>query len=304
MITNEPSASSAKTQLFAWDGFSFEVPADWNLSSYKVESKISSISMQDDSSLRLEMEWLRARKPIDGISVKHRYTKQAEPLTRADAQVTLIEELPPGWSAYLYSMPEGGHLLTAFWLTPDAHFFCFIKLHYPAASRREPVRMIRQIASEFRINNQPAAPWAVYDISFRLNRDFQLINTSFQAGRKLMVFEWRLRRLFLWFFSLADLALRTKSLNIWCADYLNAFKGIQGVHFEPAPDGGITARKSKYYPLGHIESIVRGCLRYRAFCRHIAEKNQIALCFLHYRKPSDLEHLQLELDSAINNDGQ
>lgn len=284
-----------KYQRFAWDGFSFDVPADWNLSDYGYRRDVSRIQMEDDAFLRLEMEWLRARQRLETARLQQRYAQMAAGLKAGEADQTVVDQLPPAWSAYLYSFPDGRHLLTAFRLVAGHPFFCFFKIHFPFASRREPERLIRNLARSFQLQEAAVISWTLYDIDFRLDREFRLVQTAFQAGRKMMVFEWRLRRLFIWFFSLADVVLQKGSLESWCADYLKTFKGLRGPVFNPGGPGKLVSRRHWLSPFGQIEEIIRRCSRYQARCLRLPAKNQIVLMVFQYRDESDLARLKLEI---------
>ncbi|MBU4199694.1 MAG: hypothetical protein KKG09_00500 [Verrucomicrobia bacterium] len=284
------------THCFAWDGFSFQVPRDWNLSEYALLRDVSWIRMEDDSAVRLDVEWTRSRRPIDMERMRKQFSAVAKSMTTAGAETQSVEELPDGWSAFLYSMPDGRHLLAAFRYVPGSDFFCLLKIHFKSVSRREPPRILHRIASTFQLHEQDVVPWELFDIRFLLNRDFRLLSTSFQAGRQLMIFEWRLRIFYLWFFSLADLVLREKSMEAWCATFLNGFKGIRGSRFTAGEQSGVILSRHLWrYPLGHIDEIVRMCFRYRAHCRHLAAQNQIALWVFQYRTNADLDKLALDV---------
>lgn len=277
-----------ETHRFAWDGFSFHVPRDWNLSDYSFHGKTASVRMEDDNAMRLEMEWIRPRKAVKDSVLRDRCARIGKSMAEEGAESSAIDGLPAGWTAVVYSMQDGKYLLTAYRLDPKSSFFCLFKLYFAAASRREPPRMIRKIASTFMLHEDGPVPWEFYDVSIRVARGFRLVNTSFLAGRKLMVFEWRLRRLYVWFFSLADTILKRKPMEEWCADYLNDFKGIQGPKFLPGRNGAIFTRFSFRYPLGHFEEIFRWCFRYHAQSRHVPERNHVVLCVFNYRNHRDL----------------
>lgn len=295
-MTASKRFSDDLTHRFAWDGFSFQAPPDWNLSEYSMQRESSWVRMEDDNAVRLEMEWVRSRRPLDMERIQKRFAAISKSLTSTGAETRALADLPDAWSAFLYSMPDGQHLLAAFRFVPGSDFFCFFKLHFEFASLREPPRVIRMIASTFQLHTQDAIPWELFNISFRINREFRLLATSFQAGRQLMIFEWRRRKLHLWFFSLADLMLRDTSMETWCVDFLNGFKGIQGPKFRTGDQCGvILARRLRRYPLGHSEEIVRWCFRYQAHCVHLAAKNQIVLWVFQHRTDADLDRLMLNL---------
>jgi hypothetical protein len=195
-------------------------------------------------------------------------------------------------------MPDGKRLVAAFKLVPESNFFCFLKMYFEKAGKREADRILRRLAETFRLSEQGLVPWAVYDVSFKLRHEFKLGATSFQAGRKLLVFEWRLRRLYLMFFSLADLLCKDRSMEKWSADYLNGFKGISGVKFAEGSAGEIVAVHNGWRFLGNMEPVMRGCLRYKAWCRLVPDKNQMLLGVWNYRRHEDLAFLAGGLDSA------
>lgn len=301
-MTSPKQLDDDATHRFAWDGFSFRTPLDWNLSEYSIRRDASWVRMEDDNTVRLEMEWTRSRRPLDMDRIRKRFAVISKSLTQAGAATQPVEDLPTAWSAFLYSMPDGRRLLVAFRFVPDSGFFCFFKLHFESASLREPPRVIRLIARTFQLHAQDVIPWELFNIGFQLNREFRLLATSFQAGRQLMIFEWRRRKLHLWFFSLADLILKDKSMEAWCVDYLNGFKGIQGPKFGAGDQPGvILARRSRRYPLGHGEEIARWCFRYQTRCVNLIEKNQIVLWVFQFRKNTDPECLKLELAPVTMN---
>ncbi len=331
---------------FAWQGFSCDIPADWNLAEYKIVGGVSYARFHDDFNRRLDIEWIKARRKMKMEVIRRRYDQIASSMNTAGAQVENIEDLPGGWSACFYSMPDGKRLMAAFKLVPESvapcggpphtnrvfaepcdlssvatrakeeaagvkpmptqaglakkgSFFCLLKIYFEQASRREADRIIRRIAETFRLYEEGLVPWSVYDISFQLQSDFKLSATAFQAGRKMMIFEWRLRRLYLMFFSLADMLAKNQSREKWCADYLNTFKGISGVKFSAGGAGEIVALHNWWRFIGNVEPVTRGCLRYKAWCRPIPDKNQLFLGVFNYRRADDLSFLAAGLDPAL-----
>jgi hypothetical protein len=288
--------------LFAWQGFAMEVPVDWNLAEYKMTGDVSRVRLHDDFNLRLELEWLYSRKRLNPERIRKRYEKSAAAMNTACAAAENMAELPAGWTACLYSMPDGKRLVTAFWLETEKRFFCLLKIHFANASRREGERIMRRIASTFRLYANGLAPWAVYDVSFLLHRAYRLVTTSFLAGSKLFVFENQQRRLYLFFFSLADVLTQNQSPAQWCAGYLNRFKPLSAVRFLACEDGKIAVRRKWLGFWGNMEPVVRGCLRYMAWCKLLKEKNQLFLGVCNYRRQRDLERLCKDFDPSLGPD--
>ncbi|MFA7158933.1 MAG: hypothetical protein WC299_06470 [Kiritimatiellia bacterium] len=285
--------------LFAWQGFSFEIPSGWNLSEHTTAAGISCARFFDDFSCRLEFEWTCARRRMRIEEIRKRYDKVAASMRAAGAQAENIEDMPGSWAACLYTMPEGRRLMAAFRLAPENNFFCLLKMHFENASAREAERIVRRLAGTFRLHEQGPAPWAVYDIDFHLSADFKLAATAFQAGRKMMVFGWRGRRLYMNFFSLADLLCRDKPMEQWCADFLNGFKAVSGAKFSPGTAGEIAVEHQWWRFWGNVEPLLRACPRYRAWCRLVPDKNQVFLGVFNYRGECDLAALENSLEPSL-----
>lgn len=275
---------------FSWDGFSFNIPENWDLSQYNFAKHSAGVQMEDELAIKLEFEWTRPSKTVDKTVLQERFGKSSSGLDKVALATEELEDLPPGWSTVVYSMPENRYFIIAFWLSPKSDFFGFFKLHFEKMGKNKSVRILQEIIGSFVLHDTPAIPWEMYDISIMLSRDFRLVNTSFQAGRKLLVFQWRLRKLFMWQFSLADILLKDKTMAEWAADFLNSYKELPGPVFE-ADEDGMTIGKKRRYPLGHYDDIGRLCLRYRVGCVRLPEKNAIMLSVFNYRSASDLNKL-------------
>lgn len=279
------------TCLFAWDGVSFQVPDGWHLSSYVLRKNLTRVVLEDDYSVRLEAEWTRPKRPVNLKKTRDRAARAAKPLAAAATHKRELSATGSAHSVVLYTMPDKSTLLTAFLSPPGSTLFCLLRLHSGPEDRDDPAVVLKLIAGSFTVHRGDTVPWAVYDISMELPVDFRLASTSLEAGRKLFVFEWRLRRLYVWHFSLADILLKGRAPEQWAAEFLNAFKGIPGPVFSPGVGGEIEARRPLLHFLGQFEEIGRRCFRYRAQCIHNKETNRITLWVYNYRHPDDLEKL-------------
>jgi len=278
-----------ETRLFAWDGLSWRMPADWDLSSYSFGRNTARASFEDGYALRLEAEWTRPARVLDPEKIRRRYATRARAVTRTARHATQLAPLPPGWTGFLYSFPTGRRLITAFVLGPGSNVFCFFQIHFTGQDPGNPAKVLKTIAQSFSVHQAPLVPWSVYDVTFELPPQFKLFSSSLEAGRKLLVFHHRLRRLYVWHFSLAHILLRDANLQDWAAEFLNTFKPIKGPTFFVSPDGSVRAKRSRRYRLGHADEISRWCFHYHVRCEHLADKDQIALWLYNYRKPADLE---------------
>ena len=286
--------ASPSQKLFAWNGIAFLTPASWELALTELSKGLNRVVLEDDYAPRLELDWLEPKEALSAERVHTRCQKQARELTEAAQKVTPIPELPPEWTAHEYRMPDGKVLVVGY-RVPNARQdpFPFFLLHFDALTKEIPSLCFRQLAQSFSWFTEGLAPWAFYDVCFQLPRELVLSSTSLQAGRKTLIFEWRLRRLFLCFISLADMALREKTLAEYTADFLNATKLFPVPFWRPDGEERVVYSRKKRYFIGQFEEIGRMCFRYRASCQLLAEKNQIAIQMAQFRSPADWERITL-----------
>lgn len=297
MTNNTNNLKPDSTQrLFAWNGLAFLTPKNWELSETELSKGINRIVLEDDAMPRLELDWITPKDALDKDKVQKQCQKQTRKLSEAACEVVEVKGISNEWTAHEYRMPDSRTLLIAYRVPSDTTSpFAFFRLHFSPKTSESPAVCFRSIAKSFSWYNAGLTPWSFYDVDFRLNRDFRLVATSLQAGRKTLSFEWRLRRLFLWYFSLADIVLREKSLAQYCADFLNNLKLLPVPLWIPQGDTALSYKRHKLYFLGQFEEIGRMCFKYHAEARLFPDKNQIALWVIQYRKESDLEKLSEEL---------
>jgi len=299
-VDSEPPIHNPESRIqnrFAWDGVSFDVPESWNLSHYTHDKQQRRIEMEDDFSHRLDVEWIFSSVKLNPAAIEQRYLKSAKALTKSAKESKALSNMPKGWAAFLYSFGDGRKLITAWWLVPEHKFFVFVMLHFERDSKEKPEALLRAIAQSFTLHTSGLVPWRCYDIAFQVPRSLKLEKTEFLAGRKMFLFQWRGRRLHLWFFSLADLLLKKRSLEEWAAEFLSGQPGLRGPKYVVA-GSEIRAERKPWRPF-HADQIGSLCFRYKCGVKHNPERNQIVIWAFHHRRASDMEHLKgFDIDPA------
>ena len=286
--------ASSSQKLFAWNGIAFLTPASWELALTELSKGLNRIVLEDEYAPRLELDWLEPKEVLSAEKVQERCQKQARKLTEAALKVTAIDGLPSEWTAHEYRMADGCVLVVGYRVTnAPQEPFPFFQLHFDAQSKEIPALCFRQLAHSFCWFPEGQAPWAFYDVFFWAPRELRLTATSLQAGRKTLIFEWRLRRLFLSFISLADMALREKTLAEFTADFLNATKLFPVPVWRAEGYSNISYSRKKRYFIGQFEEIGRMCFRYCASCQLLTARNQIVIRMAQYRKQADFERLAI-----------
>jgi len=292
------------TRQIAWDGILLDIPAEWDMGGYKfLKHGITRIEVEDDFSVRLEVEWIRPTNRLPMKQLVARYEKASRKLTLQSDDEQAVYGLPEGWSATLHLFRDDAfvgesadgickRMVTAFYVCPRSSIFVFVLLHVGSEDHEDPQELIARIAEGFVQQEGESRRWQLFDIGFELPRAFELESTLFDVGSKMMTFRWEQRRLLLWHFSCADRILADHPrLEEWATGYINGFSGLKGPVFEPGRDGVINWKRRKRYPIGHREELARGCTQYRVRCRHDREKNQLVVWVYQYRKGEDLAML-------------
>lgn len=275
-------------QRFGWDGLSFDVPGGWELALHQARKRVSRIELEDETALRLQMEWTRPGSPPDLSRIRSRYLRAAKALSDQSDEDFVVDGLPDGWMGFGYCMPDAPLLIVAYYAEPAGKLFCMFRLFFPADGRKRAARTLQDLAGSFVYSERGPVLWAFYDVCFTLDAGFRLMTTAMQAGRKTMVFNRGLRRFLIWHVSLADMALRDRTPATWAAEFLNRSKLVRGPVFEADGRDGVRVRRSWWHPLGHMDELGRLCFRYRAGCQHRETANQLVVWVYQFRWPGDL----------------
>lgn len=281
---------------FSWDNVSFQVPDDWELSSYETNTTKSHVELDDGSARRMIADWMRLPLRFKAVKVQKPFVRAGKHLKKQALHSREFSGLPKDWFATFYVMADGNHVLHASYLAQEQRRFFSFLLYFYKEDNRDTTGAIElatllAIAKSVTIHDGPLVPWECYDFAFELSSDFKLAETIFLSGRKQMVFEWRGRRLYLWLISLAELALRGRPVHVFAAEFLNGIEGLRGPKFVPSPDNGVTYKRRALWPLGHADQIFRLCFRYKIGVNHYPDRNQIFLWAFHYRRSDDLKKL-------------
>jgi len=283
-----------KTNPFAWDGVSFQVPENWHLAIHKYPKRITRLEFEDDYTVRIEAEWTRPRRLLDIDRIQKRYDVAARKFTENADHTRLFKKLPEGWVATFYRLGEDQRLVTAMFMAPESAFFAFFIFHFEPEDPEDPETVTKSVAGTFEIQQGPQRKWELYDISLETPEDLKLINTQFQTGLKLLVFFWKRRKFHIWFANLATLILKQQPRGEWMSRILNSSRLFRSGVFwpDPADEERALFRRRSRHRLGHIDEIIRQCFEYKVECLHDEERNMLVPWVYNYRKDEDLAQLE------------
>ena len=288
--TSKQPAARLPSHRFAWDRVSFDIPADWELSSFETTPAKSRVEIDDGGPRRILAEWMRLSPPIRAPKLHSRYARAAQALKKKSLSSRDVKDLPEGWFATSYLMPGEVTLITATYLATAGKMYFSFTIE-SSGNAPAPELILRGLVGSLTIQSGPISRWECYDMAFRLSADFRLAETAFLSGRKQMTFQWRQRRLYVWLISLADMALAGRPVHVWAAEFLNQIEGLRGPRFFADENGTIKHKRRAVWPLGHADQLLRLCFRYKIGFEHHPDHNQIFLWAYHYRKDEDLKKL-------------
>ena len=278
---------------FAWEGVSFDVPADWELAFHEKRMGVVRIRLEDDATVRLIGEWTTPpRGGPEFAEIHRRFENSSASLRKSARKSESLTHLPPGWSAAVYEMADDSTMGLTFYLSPQRDLFGVFEFHRGQGSLGEmKSRLLRFMAGFIFHPLHHPRPWRCYDLHFLSPPFFELEHAAFHAGLKQFTFTRSRRRLCLSFVSLADMALkRFQTPRHWALAALAADPRLPGPLFIEENDR-IIARRRSFFGRYHYSEILRGCLHYHVRYQHDAAHNQLALLCYQYRRPSDLEWL-------------
>lgn len=87
------------TRTIAWDGISFAVPSPWEMAGFAFDKRVSRLQLEDDYTVRLEVEWVRLKRRPELARIRKRYLTRARKRTDKSTRRTSIDGLPQGWTA-------------------------------------------------------------------------------------------------------------------------------------------------------------------------------------------------------------
>ena len=282
---------------FSWDGISFLVPDEWDLSSYETNLTKSHVEMDDGAARRIVAEWMRLPARFNAVRIQQRFARAAKQFKKRATTSRDVTALPKGWFATQYTMPDGNAVLAASYLNVERRIFVSVLLYFykdelTGARAVVPAELLRSIAESVTIHDGQVMPWECYDFSLELNAQFKLAETAFLSGRKQMVFQWRQRRLYVWLISLADLVLKGRAVNVWAAEFLNTINGLRGPRFFAGAGDAVGYKRRAAWPLGHADQIFRLCFRYSIGFEYNRAENKIFLWAYHHRRSDDVKKLE------------
>ena len=283
---------------FAWDGFSFRIPADWNLAAYYFGKHESRIEMQDDFALRLQFDWTRPLRKLNEIRAMEQYEKACSKIEKSALSIEQLQTLNC-WHASFVSLPDKKSFVIGIYIKPESNFFALVRIFFEKTGKTQPLEIFHRMADSFVLYDGDIIPWEPYDLRWELNRQFTLAITSLKAGNKFFQFHWRRRRLMLWQISMADWILKNKKICEWAVEFLSKNRTVEGVKFVCDNDNIVCVRRKYRFPLGHFEDIARLCYKYRAFATHNSGSNSILVGVYHYRYEKDITQVGSDIAEML-----
>lgn len=281
------------TRRIAWDGLEFETPADWELSDHHFHRKVGSLVLEDSTDVRLQLEWAAGLEAQDRHEhVEQQYRDFAQKTDKVALASRPLAGAPLPWLAHQYVMPGNRGMVSAIHLPEDNPVAVFARIYETTSDHAGMTTQAVHLLRSFQYHAQGLIPWRVYDYDLKVPHDFRLSSAAFYAGRKLMIFEKRFRRLFFWQFSLAQRLLDGEAPVDFAVRFLTRFKGLPGPKFYRDRNGKLAARRKWNHPIGHYEEIGRACFRYLPLVIHDLDRDRLLLMVYHYRRRADLEWIR------------
>lgn len=275
----------------AWGGLELPVPTDWEIASHGNEDGVYSLTLEDSSQVRLQLDWALVREARAYRQLKAKAEHFTKQIFKLSSDNKVIEGFPSGWNMTHSFLDNGLSVIFGMMSVPEIPVKMFIRVR--ATDTEFPLKDVaKKMASGFAFHESGSVPWRLYDLAIKVPYDFKLQSVSLIAGRKMLLFEKRARRLWIWRFSLVSHMLRGRSVVEGLISILNTCAAFPGIKFCSSPSGEIHMKRRLIHRFGHLEEIIRWCFKYDVYYEYDANTDALLARVFQYRKDSDLNWLE------------
>ncbi|HID11283.1 MAG TPA: hypothetical protein EYP17_08295 [Candidatus Latescibacteria bacterium] len=280
-----------KWNLFGWQGLSFPVPEDWNLSKITGDARSGSVRLDDGEIVRVEAEWRDTEGRAPGVTaLVDRYveglTKKAAKAGRRLEVRRRVRLLPEGslpdkeWE--IFSWRAEGRVYNLAWRCRTCGRIGLVRVF--ARGSEDIGRYAGQVFGG--LEDHPVDGrqlWGVYGMVVRVSEGFRLEEHNLRTGHIRLVFREGNRELAVERVGLADIMLRGRTLKEWFLGFfdkvLRDFEApsFEGTSFLGHPGVRVFAPPKKLWkrPLFPTLNRVRRSRFLRGCVWHCADMNTI-----------------------------
>jgi hypothetical protein len=222
-VSQEPASPHHKS--VGWQGFTFEVPEDWNVGAVSGEWDDGYLRLDDPEQTRLELKWSVPQKAPDLERTVKAYLDQMSGGRRKAAQTEFESE--PG-ARFIGRRRVGKDSIQPFaWSSTEGAAYgvvwhckqCERVVVAQVKGRREE-KGLEELAVETLsgIEDHPRddrVHWSLYGLETKVPKDFVLTNTVLRTGLTQLAFKREPESLLVSKWGLAEMLLRGKTLDEW-----------------------------------------------------------------------------------------
>ena len=172
---------------FAWQGFEFQHPGDWECVRFSKNRQRGECAFADRAGQRLSLLWNHCGAGVPPAPLASFSAKAAEELARSDkgGQVTKPDWTGPGaWRGFQWSGAENLTLAFAHFAQPG----CVLQAQFHEG-RKTDSAALQRILESFHFQNQNAPwRWSAFGCRLRLPREFELTGCEVVFGRTALTF--------------------------------------------------------------------------------------------------------------------
>lgn len=277
-------------KIIAWSGVCFAVPDDWDPARIGRQHLL----LASESGPVMEIKWAAVKGRFSGRRQLRGVARRAGRSGGAFRETALSEKwrkAAAGFDAQGFQWDSGRERAEGVLLyCPACHTASMIQFLGRSGASVITPHAARVLASFRDHRRDGRVAWALYDMAACLPDHFVLARYQFEAGRFVLEFNGRGRRLALYRWAPAEALLQNRSL----ADFAQAVAGGQSLFFQPAATRGHPAVDGGDGPAAGPRGRWQARLGLARFRRlrlwHVAGRNRIFGVRLEGRRPiEDLE---------------
>lgn len=185
-------AANERREVFGWQGFRFDHPADWAPVVLIGTAKSGRVRLDAKDSLSIQVRWKASPHPPDGESALRTYLKNLH-RDAARARTPFSSNVQQDGAAWRYSWSSKLHALGIYWFAPELKRTFLVEA--VGTSKNPPKKALEAVWERFELSPGDPWLWSLYGLALKLPTGFQLVQPTLRAGRTTLEFRARGARL-------------------------------------------------------------------------------------------------------------
>lgn len=272
-ILHKMNSGSKDWTFFGWEGISFLIPGDWDLSLVEGGGRKGYFRIDDPHMARVEVKWEKARGHFSPAKIADRYIRTLKKAAKKTDNFGVEREIKIDGAQSILRRGKGElfavrheslHSYCVTWNCESCNRVFLMRVLGNAGEDFEEI--VRKIYGSLKDHSvRGMNTWSIYGFIFKLPEDFVLERRSLLSGRIRLTFKKKSEirfggqeRLQIERLSLADLLLENNSLENWFGSFFK--KDLRPFEYHLEEEEGLKHETLRISGVAKRKFVSPGCL--------------------------------------------